>query len=859
MAEQNSIRDVSRRLAERAEDFCKHFFPNGKRIGNAWCIADTLGGPGDSLQIILTGPKAGLWCDRANDNAGGDLISLYAENRCISNMGTAANELRPWLGMPKYSKNESKNGDKPAPPVFDPLKKSHPNRTDNQPPRFGSAFWTYHDESGQPIAHVVRFNKPDGTKDDVLPMRFLDGQWRWKGWTKESGEKTPLYNLHLLKSRPDAAVLIVEGEKTADAAAKLFPDFVCVTWPGGCSQVQKADWSTIISRKTRVALWPDADEPGRKAMLYLKARIPHAAMVPTHSLPPKWDLADPIPPGISLHGLMDAAFDPPRPAVPTEIDAETPFRLLGYTHEAFLYIRHLSGVITTLSAAEHTEMNLCRIAPSSYWESRYQGRTDTDWKLAGKDMMERNFALGYFDESRIRGLGCWLDDNRVVFHAGDRLFVDGKETPLHKHKSSYIYPRRPALKINLANPLTAAEAAKVLELSRLLPWQNQADHWLLPSWIVCALICGVLDWRPHAWLFGGSGTGKSWTYTNIIARLLGVLAIKVQSSTSEAGIRHSLNSDALAVQFDEAETNNDRARSRMTSILELVRQSSSETGGSIVKGSALGKSVQYKIRSCFIFSSIASGAIEVADQNRITPMAFIGKKTKTPDAEIRWSQCQKLWSETLASDEFCARFQARFILMAMRIREASIRLTAAISKHAKDARIGQQLGPLCAAFWYLQNDTDPTEADILTLAETTPIERVTSTDTQETDENRVLDILCQSTVEVAQEHGSAKRLSINELLNACFEDWESNPATVERDALLRHGIYVPPRGEHVDIANKHPGLTRIFSGSPYDERWRDYLLRVDGAQAVECRPGKYRKFRAVRIPRDAIRPDDPMI
>ena len=49
----------------------------------------------------------------------------------------------------------------------------------------------------------------------------------------------PLYNLDKLAERPDDWILVVEGEKTADAAAELFPDHVAMTSPGGAKAAAK--------------------------------------------------------------------------------------------------------------------------------------------------------------------------------------------------------------------------------------------------------------------------------------------------------------------------------------------------------------------------------------------------------------------------------------------------------------------------------------------------------------------------------------------------------------------------------------------------------------------------------------------
>ena len=69
-----------------------------------------------------------------------------------------------------------------------------------------------------------------------------------------------MYNLDKLAARSDARGVICKGEKSADAAARVIPDSVCVTSPNGSQSASKADWSPLHGR--RVLIWPDADEQG---------------------------------------------------------------------------------------------------------------------------------------------------------------------------------------------------------------------------------------------------------------------------------------------------------------------------------------------------------------------------------------------------------------------------------------------------------------------------------------------------------------------------------------------------------------------------------------------------------------------
>lgn len=92
----------------------------------------------------------------------------------------------------------------------------------------------------------------------------------------------------------DRPVIVVEGEKTAEAAAKIFKKADVVTWAGGCGSINSGDWELLRGRD--VTLWPDNDKPGIKAMEMIADKIAGMRMriVDVSELPPKADLADDI-------------------------------------------------------------------------------------------------------------------------------------------------------------------------------------------------------------------------------------------------------------------------------------------------------------------------------------------------------------------------------------------------------------------------------------------------------------------------------------------------------------------------------------------------------------------------------------
>lgn len=130
--------------------------------------------------------------------------------------------------------------------------------------------WTYTSAEGRTLGHVVRYEDDHGSKDVVPFFRRRNDQWK----PGAAPEPRPLYGLHQLAQKPQAPVVVAEGEKAADAAARLLPDHVATTSPGGSNAAEKADWRPLEGRN--VLIWPDNDDPGRKYAVAV-SRLLHEA------------------------------------------------------------------------------------------------------------------------------------------------------------------------------------------------------------------------------------------------------------------------------------------------------------------------------------------------------------------------------------------------------------------------------------------------------------------------------------------------------------------------------------------------------------------------------------------------------
>lgn len=825
-----TLPEVGRHLAERAEELCRELLAGGKMVGRKWICGDVSGAAGDSMEVELVGDRAGLWFDHATGE-GGDLLELIRRQRSVS-IGAAADWARERFGWPKDGTVVSD--------AFDPLRLAWRDKESGED-RYGSKSWAYHDPAGNIIAYVVRFDTPTGK--DIIPLRYIDGKWKWKGWAKPA--KNPLFNQHKLAARPGDAVLVVEGEKTAQAAEKLFPELVVTTAQGGAKKFPFADWSPIDGRD--LILWPDADRSGRSAMEYLKARFPKARMVDTSGLPDKWDLADPVPDGVSLRGLLDGSASQPAQVI---VDERIPYRPLGHDEDGFHYLSFRTGRVETIRDIEHTELRLQCLAPDSHWTQRgyYQERgTGVDWKAVAKLLMEQQFAQGTYDPDMIRGRGCWLEGTTIVYHAGNALIVDGQRKGLEEHKTRWIYPARPAISIDVSNPLTAQEIEPFVELCDLLPWRSPGTGWMLSSICFLAPVCGALDWRPSAWLKGVSGSGKSWTQANVISRTIGP-CVNALSTTSAAGIRQALGLDALPVLFDECEAKDPTSVQRIAGVLELLRQASSETGGSIYKGTPSGTANKYKTRSIFIFSSIASAAVESADESRIAQLEY--RKRQDEGGRQDFARVKKIAETTVSQPDWCLRLNAAAILKAPLIRDSAMVFLQAITEVCGDARKGQQYGTLAAGRWAMLHSAVPTMEEAKTWASTMDWENLGAGSQTDSDQSRATDVLLQARCELIDNDGRPHRLSVGEALDIYFRNDDREGFAL--DALMRMGIHPMRSTQTVDIADRHSDLARIFERTQFCGKWREYFSRLDGAVASFFRPRGSKVLRAIRIPRNVI-------
>jgi len=292
--------DINAKLMGNIEGHCHQWLPGGKVKGGQYRIGGIDGSIGSSMAINL---RTGQWYDHATEDKGGDLISLYA---AVNNLtqGEAASELQGTVNIVRMTKPTKL---KPLASESDwehALTKPETPAPEHWQHGEAHKIYKYEDSAGRPIGVIMRWDLPDGSKtiSQCSWMRHKKTDrctWKWQAFNAPR----PLYRGELLNKMPSADVVIVEGEKAADALASKLPDHVVLSWAGGSKAINQSDWAILEGRN--IAIWADNDEPGRKAANDLKGITGGNLIDAPQDKPEGWDAADAVAEGWTTPGLLE--------------------------------------------------------------------------------------------------------------------------------------------------------------------------------------------------------------------------------------------------------------------------------------------------------------------------------------------------------------------------------------------------------------------------------------------------------------------------------------------------------------------------------------------------------------------------
>ncbi len=280
----------------------KHLFPKASFTASDARIGDVHGSRGNSLSIALRPlDKAGMWIDHANPGEMGDILTLWQAVTGISDFGKLLSECDAWLGGSPTKASRA-------------FEKKKENALKEQPDegqlkKQPDADYLYTDVHGNKICTVYRYRLIDADGNDTGKKSFSIFRYADKKWSAPNPR--PLYRLPDID--PFTDVVLVEGEKCADALAKI--GIEATTASGGSNtKLDHTDWSPLAGK--RVFLWADNDETGWEYMRRLEPVLEgigcEVLRVPLpEGVGKGWDAADAIAEGRDVVAILRGAIVTP--------------------------------------------------------------------------------------------------------------------------------------------------------------------------------------------------------------------------------------------------------------------------------------------------------------------------------------------------------------------------------------------------------------------------------------------------------------------------------------------------------------------------------------------------------------------
>ena len=320
----------------------------------------------------------------------------------------------------------------------------------------------------------------------------------------------------------------------------------------------------------------------------------------------------------------------------------------GYIGKKYYFFPRSTGDIEEFLYTELAgDTAYYHIAKESFWLSFFDDPT----KVGGKDivkmfkpkLIEMCKDKGKFDPDRVLSTGIWPDGKGgVVANMGNSLYIPGRGFLDHsEYESDKVYVSAPkSINIDI-EPMLSKDAVKLRRICEGLSWRHKISGSLLAGWIYASILSGALRWRPHIFVTGGKGSGKTTVMRDIIKAVLRGWSTNADGGTTGAGFRRKLGNQGRPVVSDEMETETKKQRDNADDVLTLARQSSS--GAEYANAY-----VDITVHSSFCFGGINPNIKHGADKDRITELELV--KDRADGWRERWKEREKEIKATFSGD-----------------------------------------------------------------------------------------------------------------------------------------------------------------------------------------------------------------
>ena len=780
------------------------FFPGGTTDGRGWYTLKNFdrgeGKPG-SFGICVSGEKLGSVNDFADSSYKSDVTAFYASISSMKNIEAAKQILKSHDSIfhDKAFPPKNKVKYKPILPIPETaFTNDFQEFINNDKALANNVDWIYEyrDIQGKLLYFVVRVKKPVKQKDGKIRKTFSVGYFThtkgddiWKAftWYKNpySGKSFPFSRQDELAKIGKRNVLIVEGEKAAHYLEKVLSPFKWVIICIGSSSYMYNPESYDIFKKLKINhafYWPDNDEAGKKTIGFVKERFDKLSVVKIPNeeyYTNKWDAADAVIDGWDEEKIESFIYNNLYSS--EEIDPQF-FKAISHDHENFFFMAYRLGLVKVIKHETITSGFLRIMAPREYWINKYPATDgmkslyDTDSAI--EDIVEMGLTTPYHENGKIRQLGAWEDDGRYVFHYGTGLFVNGKKEGLFNFDTNNIYEKKGYLSFSDNTP-EPVDLKKIGEIVNRFAISSDQEKGLFIGWIIMALIGGSFKWRPHIWLTGESGAGKS-SAIDFIKTVLGTSVLKETGSSTEAGIRQKLKVSTLPILIDELENMDDKTNANMKAIKALIRQASS--GARVSKGTTNHSGIDFAVQSMFCVGSISPQIAENAD---LTRFAIINFDKSAQGTMEYWTETEKLMAEIL-TPEYTNKMKYLLATNIHKVIDCVKMAYKCFSDKGYDSRTTQMYATLTVgAAISAANGFDFTEEMFKKFMDDTFNFEEQSGKDLATEAEQCLSIVMQKVIDYRLPSGTPDKNSIFELLRMYYSEIEKSNTENPSDEMMK--------------------------------------------------------------------------
>jgi hypothetical protein len=328
---------------------------------------------------------------------------------------------------------------------------------------------------------------------------------------------------------------------------------------------------------------------------------------------------------------------------------QVPFRFLGFDASAYYVMPKNQNIPLSISRGEKSIGDkLFEIGVRDWWEACF---TKTVYTKTGEpiEVFDKESAVewfraesvkhGMYDDEKILGLGAHVDGKQIVVNTGRAVVApDGTVSRYELYNGKNVYCRSKSEIVISAEPWTEEDGQFFVDQIRTFNFNTESAYLAIPGFCALAPFASCLFRRPHIFITGARGLGKTYLLHDIIIPIIGnqtIYADAGKGGITEAGLRQTAGADCRPMVIDEFEANKKSDLAMVDNILALAR--TAYGGEKTIKGSSSQKAISFATKMMFCFAAVNVNISDAATRSRFAICRIGGKshgkakRIKNPD------------------------------------------------------------------------------------------------------------------------------------------------------------------------------------------------------------------------------------